>query len=215
MVNKYIEELSHFQIETISDALDSLGIKNRVLTGFRSISQCKKAVGLAYTVKFVRDPIPQNCPAADYIEMVDENNIIIIDNNADSYCTVWGNLLTLYAIKKNIRGTIVYGACRDIDEISQTNFPLISKYVGCKTGKGVVKMVGKQETLKIDGVIITPNDYVIMQDTMAIIIPNERISEVLYIANKIKNIENKIIEAISKGKTLSEARDMYGYNDYK
>ena len=215
MGDKYIERLSRFQIETISDALDSLGIRNHVLIGFRSISKGVRATGLAYTIKFARDQNPQNCPAADYIESVADNNIIIIDNNGDRYCTVWGNLLTIYANRKNIRGTVVYGACRDVGEISKTHYPLFSKYIGCKTGKGVVKMISKQEELEIDGVHIAPNDYVMMQDAMVIIIPSERICDVLNMANKIKTIEDKIVLAIKNGMTLKEARELYKYNDYK
>ena len=60
-------------------------------------------------------------------ENVKSENIIIIDNNDISECTVWGNILTTTAMKKKIQGTVINGASRDFSFNSKTKYPLFSK----------------------------------------------------------------------------------------
>lgn len=209
------QELKKFQIESLSDAMDTLGLKG-VLYQMNGISKNRHAVGIAYTVEFCKDYEKEKCVAADYIDEVKENQIIVIQNNGEINCSVWGNILTHMAVMKQIQGTIINGACRDVACIKEKQYPLFAKGTTCKTGKGIVKLKSVGEKLQIDGVTIQPGDYIVAQESSVLVIPKEKVGQVIQTALEIEQMEDKILKAITKDKIpLKEAREKYHYNRYK
>lgn len=211
---KHLRELKKYSIEALSDAMDYLKI-NGCIRGFSPISSKKHIVGKAFTVKFCKNSNPEVCIAGDYIDEVDSNYIIVIDNNGLDYCTVWGNILTQMAIIKKIRGTVINGACRDQYAVKKMKYPLFSKFINCKTGKGIVKLESIKKDITIDGVNIAYGDYIKIVDGVLIVIPKEKIIDVLNIAKEVEKTEKKILSAILTGMSLKEARNKFNYNKYK
>lgn len=209
-----INELEKFDIETISDALNTLDLYTNICN-LKYTVEDKIIVGKAYTVEFITDNYKDNCPSANYIDHVSENSIIVIDNHNIDYCTVWGNILSRMAQIKKIKGTIINGAMRDYKKSKELNYPVYSKFINCKTGKGVVKLKAINETIIIDNVPINPNDYIVLQNSIMLVIPKDRVEEVIEISKKIEKMENNIIEAINNNMTLKEAREKYNYDEIK
>lgn len=209
-----IKELKKYSIETLSDAMDTLKIKG-VIKDFKTISKANKAVGKAFTVKFCKDIDRQKCIAANYIDDVKPENIIIIDNDDISECTVWGNILTQTAMKKKIQGTIINGASRDFSFNRGTKYPLFSRNINCKTGKGIVRLEYVQKEITIQGIKIRPNDYIFVENGIVLVIPNEMIESVINVAKEIKYCEKMIVREVKKGKSLKESREKYNYNKFK
>lgn len=208
-----IELLEHLSIEAISDAMDCLNIKG-LIDGMTPISKTRKVVGIAYTVQFCEAYPKGECMAADYIDNVPKESVICIDNNDSPFCSVWGRILTQTAQLKHIKGTIIYGACRDIDYNSSCSYPIFAKHITCKTGKGVVKLKDIQCPLEIQGVIVSPGDYVVADNYSVIIIPKRICKKVIQKALEIEKVEGDIISAVKHGSTLMEARKKYNYNKY-
>lgn len=211
---KYLKKLKKYSPESLSDAMDYLKIKGCV-RGFLPISSRKHIVGKAFTVKFSQNSNPEACTAGDYIDEVMPGHIIVIDNDGIDYCTVWGNILTQMAIIKNITGTVINGACRDQRAIKKLKYPLFSKFINCKTGKGIVKLESIKENITIDGVKIAHGDYIKVIDGILIVIPKEKVDDVLEIADKVNKMEQKILIAIGNGISLKDARHKFNYNKYK
>lgn len=211
---KYLKKLKKYSPESLSDAMDYLKIKGCV-RGFLPISSRKHIVGKAFTVKFSKNSNPEACTAGDYIDEVMPGHIIVIDNDGIDYCTVWGNILTQMAIIKNITGTVINGACRDQRAIKKLKYPLFSKFINCKTGKGIVKLESIKENITIDGVKIAHGDYIKVIDGILIVIPKEKVDDVLEIADKVNKMEQKILIAIGNGISLKDARHKFNYNKYK
>ena len=208
-------ELKKYDIEIISDALDYLGIKNH-LSKFNYTVSNKMIIGPAYTVMFQKDDVKENCVAADYIDDVLPGSIVAIDNNGIDYCTVWGNILSLVAKQRKVKATLINGAARDFIKIKNMKYPVYSKYINCKTGKGVVKLKNTKCKITIDNVSIDQGDYIVLQNSMALVIPKDKLSDVLIVVKKIHKVEENIIKSIKKGNmTLKEARRRYKYNEYK
>src|SRR6185369_9773290 len=95
----------------VSDALDKLGI-NGGCEGLRPVAPGLRCVGPAYTLKFEPVAEGQTAPAADYIDDVPPGSVIAIDNGGRTHCTVWGDILTLCALQKELAGTVIHGCCR-------------------------------------------------------------------------------------------------------
>ena len=103
--------------------------------------------------------------------------MICIDNNDSPLCSVWGRILTETAQQKDIKGTIINGACRDISYNNSSSYPIFARHTTCKTGKGVVRLKELQQPLEIQKVIINPGDYIIADRCSVIIIPKGRLRE--------------------------------------
>jgi len=205
-----IKKLKKLEISAVSDALDQFGIKGGCTLIPRS--KANKIVGRAFTVKFKKVKGGVIAKAADYIDEVKEGEVVVLDNNGDETCTVWGDILTEAAIMKKIAGTIIFGACRDLTKISHSTYPIFSKSVFMKTGKNRVALDFIQKEILIGNVIVRPGDYIMGDDSGVIVAPAEIIEKIIDKAEEITKKEDSIIKAIKKGVKLKEARAMYGYN---
>lgn len=199
----------------ISDALDSLNIKERVL-GFKPRSKKRKLVGFAYTVQYApfHTPIAKFQNAGNYIDNVTEDEVIVIDNNSVNWCTTWGGILTHVAQNRKINGAVIYGAIRDIDEIQNSKFPVFSQHVFMCSGKNRVYKVEEQCPILLDKVQVKPADLVFGDGNGVIFIPQDSIMDCLMRAINIEKTEKKILSAVLEEKMpLRDARNKYGYDE--
>ena len=209
-----IKELKKYDIENISDALNCLNIYSNINNFYYTVED-EMIIGPAYTVEFTTDSNKDNCIAANYIDNIPSNSVIVIDNHDIEYCTVWGNILSTMAQIKNIKGTIINGAMRDYKKSKEDKYPVYSKSINCKTGKGIVKLKSINEPIIIDNITINPGDYIVAQNSIVLVIPKQKIDDVLRISKEIEETEKNIINAIKNGVSLEKARMMYKYDNYR
>lgn len=205
--------LKNFSIPLISDALDMLGI-NGGLEGIVPLIPGKRIVGPAYTLEFEEVNEGQIGPAADFIDEVEEGQVIVIANKARSFCTVWGGILTYVAKKRGISGCIIDGACRDIDEIRAADFPMFCRSTYMKSGKNRVHLVKMQKPIVIANTIIRPSDILCADDSGALCVPYEYLEKTVVLATEIKNMEEKIMHDLEQSISLKEARRKNDYNKF-
>ncbi len=197
----------------ISDALDACAIEGALLN-IKPLSSGMKLIGPAYTVQYKPNEEKTTTfkNAANYIDSVPTKSVIVIDNNGRSDCTVWGDILTQVAIQKEIAGTVVYGAIRDVGLIRTTQYPVFSTAVYMRSGKNRVHKTQEQCPLTINGVTINPGDIIFADDNGVLVIPQHLINEIINKANTIQLTENNIKTAINSGSTLEQARKDYRYD---
>jgi len=195
---------------SISDAMDKLGIKGAAF-GIKPIIGSKKIVGPAFTVKYrAADENPGT--VGDYIDQVDSGDVIVLDNRGRTDCTVWGDILTFTADKKGIAGTVIDGVCRDIEGIKEISYPIFTKGYYMVTGKDRVEVESVNEPVVLSNVKVKPRDLIFGDDTGVLVIPKERVEEVLELSEQIAFKEEQIIEDVKKGSTIAEAREKSGYH---
>ena len=205
-----LEGFRSIDTATASDALDRLGIEGGCL-GIRQIVTGTRAVGRAATVRYRpvnRVGKPNN---VDFLDEVKPGEIAVLDNGAREYCSVWGDIMTAYAIARGIAGTVVDGVCRDIPKMREMNYPMFSRGTFMHTGKDRVETDAVNVPVTVGQRQVCPGDIVIADDTGVVIVPAARAAEVLGIAREIEGAEARIIELISGGKTLRDAREVIGY----
>ncbi len=208
-----ITELNQFDTAEISDALDSCGIEGALL-GIKPISTGTKFVGPAFTVKYIpyKEKQIQFKNAGNYIDDVPSHSVIVIDNGGRQDCTTWGDILTQVAILNNIAGTIVFGATRDLEFIREAKYPLFASAVYMRSGKNRVFKSDQQCNLLINDVEICPGDIIVGDDNGVIVVPKERLAEIIEKARNIKTAEQRIITSIKSGMKLEEARKTHQYD---
>lgn len=204
--------LSNYTTSEVSDALDALKIQGQ-LFDFKPITSGMKLLGPAYTVQYqsyAKQP-SEFKNAANYIDEVPAHSIVVIDNNALTTCTVWGDLLSEIAVIKKISGTLVNGLVRDVAAISSLNYPVFSLGRSMRSGKNRVRQVSNQIRLTLGEVMIDPGDIIFADDNGALVIPYPSLTEVLTLTAAIQETEAKIRCAIKGGMPLEKAREIYGY----
>jgi len=207
---KVIEQLKKLDAASISDAMDRLGITGGLL-GIKPINANKIICGQAFTVKYV--PCGQEKgTVGDFIDDVIEGQVVVIDNAGRDYCTVWGDIMSLYASINNIEGTVIDGVCRDVPFIKKIGYPIFTKGSYMVTGKDRVEAQSINETISVSDVQVRPGDVIFGDDNGVLVIPLERVIEVIKITEEIESKEKLIGEAIKAGKTLSQAREEMGYH---
>src|SRR5581483_8635487 len=123
-----LDRLAALDSPAVSDALDFLNLRGAVV-GLRPLWDCRRIVGRAVTVKVVPAGLtrPEHHLAAPAIASASPGDVIVIDNAGRTDVSSWGGILTHAAQIKGIRGVIVDGACRDVDELRELGFPAFAR----------------------------------------------------------------------------------------
>lgn len=202
-----LQKLRAFSTAELSDALDAYGIEGALLD-IKPLSNGTQLIGPAYTVKFALNAEKPDTfrNAANYIDSVPEQSVIVIDNEGRKECTAWGGLLTQMAMQKNIAGTVVHGAIRDAAVIRQEGYPVYSTDVYMRSGKNRIHKISEQCTLTINSVTINPGDIIVADDNGVLVIPRHLVDDIIIKARNIQCTEKNISCAIKGGSTLEQAR---------
>jgi 4-hydroxy-4-methyl-2-oxoglutarate aldolase len=210
MKDELVGKFKELDTTSISDALDRLGIPGGC-QGILPQVPGTKAVGRAFTVRY-RPCGVEKGTVGDFMDDVGPGQIIVLDNGGRTYCTVWGDIMTVYAQKRGIVGTVIDGVCRDLPRILTSQYPIFTRGRLMITGKDRVEVDGINIPVAVSGVHVRPNDIVACDDTGVVVIPQDRAQDVLKIAREIETAEQKILELLEKGVTLREARKQMGYH---
>lgn len=195
----------------VSDALDRLGLHGQVL-GLRPLADdAKPVIGPAFTVKYVPAATPPGT-VGDFIDDVAEGDVIVLDNDGRTDCTVWGDIMTQYAGLRGIAGTVIDGVCRDVMRALSDGYPLFTKGRFMRTGKDRVEVASVNATVGIGTVRVQSRDIVVADANGVVIVPRGRAFEVAALARQIETIEHEIRDRIGAGETLRDARDATAYH---
>ena len=205
-----LEKFKTLDTTCISDALDRLGIKGGC-QGIIPVVPGTKAAGPAFTVRY-RPCGVEKGTVGDFLDDVEPGQVIVIDNGSRMYGTVWGDIMTVYAQKRGIAGTVIDGVCRDLPRILESKYPIFTRGRLMVTGKDRVELDGVNGPVSISDVQVNPSDIVICDDTGVVIVPSVKAEDVLKVALEIDEAEQKILDLLRKGMTLRDARKQMGYH---
>ncbi len=108
---------------------------------------------------------------------------------------------------RKVKGVIIWGAVRDLDDIMKIPFPVFSRYVASNAGdpKGYGEIGGE---IEINGRKIRTGDYIIADYSGVVVIPEEEALEIANRAIDVMERENRIREEIKRGSTLSSVQKL-------
>ena len=209
-MKEIIAEMKKMDTASISDAMDKLGIPCGLL-GIQAVAPGHKICGEAFTVHYVPCGMEKGT-VGDFIDDVQPGQVVVIDNAGRKYCTVWGDIMTFTAKTKGIEGTLIDGVCRDVNGIEELDYAIYTKGKYMVTGKERVQVDQVNIPVAISGVQVRPGDIILGDDSGALVVPKERAAEILEIAKRIEETEQKIIAEVKNGSTLKAAREKLGYH---
>lgn len=206
----YAERLKRAGTTALSDALDRLGIAGQAL-GIMPVDRTMKFAGTAFTVRML--PVGMTGGSVgDYIDDVEPGKVVVIDNDGNMGATVWGDILTWVASERNIAGTVIDGVCRDSDRCVELNYAVFARGNTMRTGKDRVTADAYNVSVQIAGVRVNPDDWLAGDADGVVVIPADRIDEVLDLADVIEEAEAAIRKKVAQGLSLEQARRELNYH---
>lgn len=205
-----VEGFRKLAAASISDALDRLQIPGQA-QGIASLKLGYRIVGRAFTVRYLPVGAAKGT-VGDYVDDVPPGGVIVLDNGGRLDCTVWGDILTTVAARRKIAGTVIHGVCRDVAGSLAVDYPIFSRGKFMRTGKDRVEVDNINIPASLGEVQVRPNDIVVGTDDGVLVVPQEKASTVLEIAQSIGEAEEKIIAAVKAGSRLDEARKANNYH---
>lgn len=209
-MDEIIKRFRALDTTCVSDALDSMGIKCGLYDIKPIVGECK-ICGPAFTVHYVPCGVEKGT-VGDFLDDVKPGEVVVLDNAGRTYCTVWGDIMSIVASKTGIEGTVIDGVCRDLPTIKKLKYPLFSKGYYMSTGKDRVEVDAVNVPVSVSGVQVCPGDIILGDDTGVIVIPKDKAEEVLKTAETIDKKERQIEEEVLKGTPLKEARIKTNYH---
>ena len=196
--------IAQLDTATISDALDKLGIAGQCL-GIKPRDHSFRMAGRAFTILY-GPAAAEPGTVGDYIDDLEPDTVVVLDNGGREDATVWGDILTFVAHQKHIAGTVIDGACRDVHLCLELGYPIYSRSYSMRTGKDRVQVEGVNVPVNIGEVRVCPGDLLRGDADGVVVIPKPHEDEVLSVAESIDEAEGRIRDAVNQGKRLDEAR---------
>ena len=205
-----IEAYKKLDVPSISDAMDKLKLYGGLLN-IKAVVPDTYVCGQAFTVHYV--PCGQiRGTVGDFIDDILPGEVAVIDNNGRQDCTVWGDIMSIYAAQMGIAGTVIDGVCRDINVIRELRYPIYTKGTYMVTGKDRVYVDRVNDTVSIAGVQVNPGDLIVGDNTGVVAVPFSKAEEVLKVAQGIEQVEQMIVSKVKSGMKLKDARKETGYH---
>lgn len=202
-----VEALAAYDTCTISDAAERAGLV-AALPGIRRQTTRERVAGVAVTVQL--GPAGSETPAfhlgAKAIEAGDDQSVIVVGGGSTE-CAGWGGLLARAAGAKGVRGVVVDGLVRDIDEAEDLRFPMFSKGVTPITARRRLVEVSSQEPVKVAGVSVAPGDFVLADGSGVVVVPAADVERVLEAAGQIARREADMVARLDAGDPPSQVMD--------
>lgn len=205
-----IDQFLNYDTAAVSDAMDRLGLKGG-LYGIHAVVPGTKICGQAFTVHYVPCGIKKD-NVGDFIDDVEPGQVVVIDNGGRQDCTVWGDIMSLYATQHKIAGTVIDGVCRDVHTIRELNYPIFTKSTYMVTGKDRIYVDHVNVPVNVSNVQILPGDLILADDSGAVVIPQSRAQDVLDVTQEIEQKEEAIRQRVLAGSKLKDARRELGYH---
>ncbi len=197
----------------VSDALDALGLRGATY-GIRPMRErWNKVVGRAVTLKMTAAGLTKGKThlGVNAIEAARPGDVIIIDNGGRLDTSCWGGILANGAKMKKVSGVVIDGACRDLDDCSDIDFPVYARGTVVATARGRVMEESTNQMIQFGGVQVRPGDIVMGDSSGVVVVPAEKVDEVLTKAEELFAKEEAMIQEIRAGASMLSVDTKYNY----
>ena len=196
-IMKLLEKFSGFDEATLYEAAGQHGMVDPAI---RPAWPAAKMCGIAVTV---RCPPGDNLMLHRAVAMSLPGSVIVADAGGYLRAGAWGEILTVAAQSRGIRGLVIDGAARDMEAIAALGFPVFSR--GLAIGACTKKQKGTlNRAVTLGGLVIRPGDVVVGGADGVVVIEQERAEAVYRAAVERQDREMAIMKELRSGKTTLE-----------
>ncbi|KAM0095044.1 hypothetical protein ACP6JD_001482 [Aspergillus fumigatus] len=176
-----------------------------------------KIIAPASTFKFIPkdDRIPPSAEPVDshgfpagthWVDFAKPGTIAVLEQPANQHCAVLGGIMAVRMKVLGVRGVLVNGRVRDLEEINECKLPVWAK--GTSTvGSGAEAKPGARDVpVDVGGVTVSPGDIIFCDPLEGVVaIPQELLDQVLELMPRLVAMDDKVKVAVSQGMSVFDA----------
>jgi len=216
-LDRIVADYMEVSIPNVSDALDRLQLSGAPRGIHPLWLGCRKIVGPAATMKLVPvgEGLTSPSPAMGSLEAVKAahaGNVLVIDHGGRMDVNSYGGIVGFTTQHFGLVGCVIDGVTRDVDEFKALDLPIYARGIIQQSIRNRCSFAGFGIEVELSGIKVRPGDFVMADDNGVLVIPKERVPDVLKIAKEYKIIEERIVEAIRKGEDPVEAHERVNYD---
>ena len=201
-----VDRLSALDTCAVSDALDSLGV-NGAVSGLKRRSTTATIAGRVQTIKLAAGKPEGGSGSHLGTQTIMESSdidIIVVEQRTGIEAAGWGGVLATAAHHKGIRGVIVEGPARDIDEYERIGLPVFSRSATPRTARGRIHQAATDVKVQVGDISVPPGDLVIADGSGVVFVPADIAGKVIAIAEKIVSREQLMSSDVLAGQPVTE-----------
>ena len=210
----YLAELQSAYTAVVADALDQLGLRDRVLDpGVRALHATATVAGRALPVHVAHSDAIADPPYEDWIrliEMVEPGDAIVIAVDDGIRAATWGELFSCAARGRGAQAAISDGLIRDAALTAKVGFPVFARGCSPLDTLGRAKLVSVGDDIRCGGVTVSRGDYMVADSDGVVAVPASAVAGVVEIVRHKASRETGGREELLAGASVREVWDRYG-----
>jgi len=201
----YLTRLEALDTNTVSDALDHLGLPGATV-GILPLWNCPKVVGRASTVQLGRktDDAPGLHLISPVINAITTDDRVLVVAGGPEGISCWGDILATAAHVKHVRGTVIDGWSRDIEGSEKIAYPVYGRGVTMISARNRIVQTASGTPVTVAGVRVCEGDYLVADRCGVVFIPADRIGEVLELGERIDRKQAGMVRAVLAGAPVDQ-----------
>lgn len=206
------------------DIMEEMGLHHQCLDiAIKPLERTMRIAGPAFTIAGAADPrtddeyddLPEVRDLTFFRHMY-PGCVVVIAAAGESRSGHWGELMSTAAQARGAAGVIIDGGCRDGNIImAMSDWPVFTRYLSPIESKLRYRIRSIEKPIAVAGsltshVRINPGDWLFGDMDGVVVIPANRLDEVVEKAEKMGALEDIVREAVRNGADVKEMYDKYG-----
>jgi regulator of RNase E activity RraA len=215
----FYDTLRGITTATITTILLKKGIRRCWMDGPQPlVPGGKRLVGPAFTLRFV--PVREDLATPESwskpistrgaIEAMPEGCIAVADAMGVRTAGIFGDILTMRMMKRNVTALVTDGVIRDKAGVLASKLPVWCAGTAAPASVNGLTFVGWQEPIACGGCAIFPDDVIVCDDDGAVVIPQNLVEFVAEEGGEHERMETWIVSEVERGAKLP---GLYPMND--
>jgi 4-hydroxy-4-methyl-2-oxoglutarate aldolase len=212
---RHVSQLLALSTPNVSDALDRLGIEGqpaRILP----VYPCAKIAGPAATLKVVPYGKAEESIVLGTLRAIVKGGagaILAVDGSENPEVNSFGGVAGATAKHHGLAGFVSDAVVRDVDEYKGYGMPVYCRGIDQKSVRGRSSTHGYGIEIRMGGVRVRPGDFILADDNGTVVIPIEKLDDVIAFAQKVKATEDRVIAEVRAGADPVEAHERVNYDN--
>jgi 4-hydroxy-4-methyl-2-oxoglutarate aldolase len=197
----------------LSDALDELGRRDRVMDGaIGPLATGMRAVGRAATVQFAPVEHDTDEPydvAIPFVDGLEPGAVAVISSAGSTRTAFWGELFSAAAIGRGATGVVCDGYVRDSPKVRALGFPAFALGTRPIDFRARMEITGAGRPVVCGGVLVKPGELVLADDDGVVVAPADVEAAAIERANERARRETTVLDELRRGATLRSVWTTY------
>ncbi len=137
------------------------------------------------------------------VSIAQPGDVLVVSVDGFTDAGIWGEIVTVAAMQKGIRGIVTDGGVRDTMPIHKLGFPMFSRGISMKgTTKSTAGTIN--QPIVICGVLVHPGDIVVGDNDGVVIVPLEEAEAILAAGIAREKSEAVVMDRIRSGESTMD-----------